>query len=150
MTALKTIDKLAARKLHEEFNAAILASTHLTAFAEKYGLRIRPLNASYDAGKFTLKVEAALANAPVSAALVQMAALTGFDGREPVTVNGETYRLAGYTHGRMPWRIDNVNGSGRYLKCGDAWMLKNFPAAPKDEAPEAEVVDNLIAAGGRG
>ncbi len=133
MTALKTIDRLAAKKLHEELNEAIRASTHLRALAEKYGLRIRPTNASFDAGKFVLKVEAALADAPVNASLLQMAAMVGFDGSGPVTVNGVIYRLAGYTRGRLPWRIENLDGSGRYLKCADAWMLKNFPAAPRGE-----------------
>lgn len=144
MTTLKTIDRLAAKKLHEEFAAAIKASTHIAAFAAKYGLVVTPKNASYDGSHFALKVEARLPGV-ISAQVIQLAAMVGFDASG--TSKDGRFRVTDYAgRGSKRWRMGKADGSEpeRYWVGDDRWMLANFPPAPDGSAPKIRETDDLI------
>lgn len=143
MPILTTIDKLAAKRLHERLNAAINESPALKALALEFGLKITPGRAKYDATQITISVEARIEGA-VDPMVVQLAAMDGFDATKP----GKTgHRLVGYGRGgRMPWKIESADG--RPMKAATAWCLREFGPVAAADKPTLTVVDNLISKAG--
>lgn len=146
MPKITSIDRAVAKRLHQEFTAAVKGPGPLADLAAKYGLVLTPMNAAYDGASMTFKVKLSvpLAEAPVRADLVTLAAMVGFDARG--TSKDGKYKVTGFTSGKKPWRVEAADGSGdgRYLKAPDGWMKLNFPPAPEGSAPVITEAFDLI------
>src|SRR5260221_10193791 len=101
MPKITTIDKNAAKVLHERLSAAIRASAEIAAVCAEFGLKLEAGHASYDDTKITVSFTAKIDGA-VSESVVQLAAMYGLDAAKRGVGKHEGLRIVGHGRGRMP------------------------------------------------